>query len=78
LSEKKSSWKGLSHYAKLLLYGSTASSPKIGKGDFGTTNTPTDSENYTSMDKDYPWFRQDELDEDARLSMLVLLLWQQG
>ena len=61
LSEKKSSWKGLSHYAKVLVYGSAASSPKIGKGDFGTSNTPTDSENYASMDKDYRWFRQDEL-----------------
>jgi len=61
LSEKKSSWKGLSHYAKVLVYGSAASSPKIGKGDFGTSNTPTDSDNYASMDKDYRWFRQDEL-----------------
>ena len=51
----------MSHYAKVLVYGSSASSPKIGKGDFGTSNTPTDSENYASMDKDYRWFRQDEL-----------------
>ena len=51
----------MSHYAKVLVYGSAANSPKIGKGDFSTSNTPTDSENYASMDKDYRWFRQDEL-----------------
>ncbi|NVM55289.1 MAG: hypothetical protein HWN66_16400, partial [Candidatus Helarchaeota archaeon] len=54
----KRPWPGLFHVIRRFFYGK-ASLPKAKR--YGETTTPTTSTYYEGMDKDYRWFRQDEL-----------------
>ena len=58
LTAAKSGWKGLVHYARRFLFGGVGK-PVIQR--YGTSDTPTTSINYESMDANYRWFRQDEI-----------------
>ena len=54
----KRPWPGLFPAIRRFLYGE-ANLPKAKR--YGETTTPTTSTYYEGMDKDYRWFRQDEL-----------------
>ncbi len=56
MSEQKG-WPGLKPLWNRFLYGGVRN-PKLRRR--GETSTPTSSENYETMHKDYRWFRQDE------------------
>ncbi len=55
---KNEGWPGIVPLVKRVLYGGVRV-PKLKR--YGTTSTPTGSENYETMHKDYRWFRQDEM-----------------
>ena len=57
MSEKKG-WPGLKPMWNRFLYGGVRT-PKLRR--YGETSTPTGSEQYENMHKDYRWFRQDEM-----------------
>ena len=58
MSDKKRRWPGIIPLARKFFYGGVRV-PKLRR--YSETATPTTSEQYASMHKDYRWFRQDEM-----------------
>jgi hypothetical protein len=58
MSSEKSKWQGLIPYARKFLYGGVKA-PVVKR--VSNSSTPTSSKNYEGMDRNYRWFRQDEL-----------------
>jgi hypothetical protein len=58
MSKHKTSWLGIVPYTRKLLFGGVKA-PVVKR--MGNSSTPTTSKNYEGMDRNYRWFRQDEL-----------------
>jgi hypothetical protein len=58
MDTQKSNWAGLIPYARKFFFGGVKA-PVVKR--VGTYGTPTNSKNYEGMDRNYRWFRQDEL-----------------